>query len=172
MNCLHFWRDPRRPKWNYRWWPRTICFQRVWEVRNRHMMSGLPSQYIFMLVCCYQPGCHHALCKKKSRLVSPPTWYHGGPPVTKLPPPKVDPHSHYICGLVDVTDKRALSSITLPPSSILKKEFSKAQPSNAQHHVIQKAAQMALLPPDDTRIWSKIWILLSRIANVELQRQL
>ena len=109
-------------------------FQRVWEVRNRHMMSGLPSQYIFMLVCCYQSECHHALCKK-GRPVSPPTCYHGGPPVTELPPPKVDPHrpwegrchscsgtcyGHYICELVDVTGKRALSSITLPPSSILK----------------------------------------------------
>ena len=73
--------------------------------------------YIFMLVCCYQSECHHALCKK-GRPVSPPTCYHGGPPVTELPPPKVDPHRQ--CELVDVTDKRALSSITLPPSSILK----------------------------------------------------
>ena len=40
-------------------------FQRVWDVRSRHMVAGLPAQYVFMLTCCYEPECFHVKCKTK-----------------------------------------------------------------------------------------------------------
>ena len=64
-------------------------FQNVWTVRQQHMIQGLPSQYIFMLLCCFKPECTHPLCKK-GQPTPLPTWYIGGPPITQLPLPIVD----------------------------------------------------------------------------------
>ena len=65
------------------------CFQSVWNVRTRHMIPNLPSQYILMLLCCYQPDCCHPLCKHCPP-TSPSKWYTGGPPITHLPLPVLD----------------------------------------------------------------------------------
>ena len=43
-------------------------FDSIWTVRNRHMVPGLPSQYIFLLICCYKENCTHPLCKKGSQI--------------------------------------------------------------------------------------------------------
>ena len=48
------------------------------------MIGHLPSQYIFMLTCCYKPGCMHPVCKK-GEPTEPVNWYVGGPPITTLP---------------------------------------------------------------------------------------
>lgn len=142
-------------------------FKKVWDIRSRHMVPGLPSQYVFMLVCCYKPQCCHPVCK-----IGPPpsihTWYSGGPPVTKLPLPVVDLErpwggekcqscegtcsGHYKTVLTDVTDESALRSIALPPSTILKEMFSKSRNPDTTDF-IQEAAEKALLNTDDTRIW-------------------
>lgn len=34
-------------------------FIEVWELRTRHMVNDLPSQYVFQLLLCYQKGCPH-----------------------------------------------------------------------------------------------------------------
>ena len=39
-------------------------FQSVWTVRNKHMIKGLPSQYVFMLICCFNHDCLHPVCQK------------------------------------------------------------------------------------------------------------
>ena len=54
-------------------------FESVWEVRNRHIVLGLPSQYIFLLISCYQENYTHPLCKE-GRQNPVHTWYPGGPP--------------------------------------------------------------------------------------------
>ena len=64
-------------------------FQTVWDIRSCHMVPGLPSQYVYMLVCCYEPQCCHPVCKT-GPLPSTLTWYSGGPPVTERPLPVVD----------------------------------------------------------------------------------
>lgn len=64
-------------------------FESVWDVRRRHMVHGLPSQYIFMLRCCFEPGCPHPLCRR-GKPASVPTWYREGPPITHLPLPFED----------------------------------------------------------------------------------
>ena len=113
-------------------------FQNVWTVRQQHMIQGLPSQNIFMLLCCFKQECTHPLCKK-GQPTSPPTWYIGGPPITQLPLPVVDKdrpwggsHScdtcqggnclgHYKVKMVDVRDCEALLAVAPPPSIVLKK---------------------------------------------------
>ncbi len=130
------------------------------------MVSGLPAQNIFMLVCCYQPQCCHPVCKMGTP-PSTPEWYSGGPPVIKLPLPVVDPErpwggtcqscdgicsGHYKIVLTDVTDQRALCSTAPPPSTILKEEFSKS-PDCTTETFVKEAAKKALLTADDARIW-------------------
>jgi len=39
-------------------------FESVWAIRNRHMVLDLPSQYIFLLLCCYREDCDHPICKE------------------------------------------------------------------------------------------------------------
>lgn len=102
-------------------------FQLIWTVRKNHMVTGLPS-YIFFLICCYSSDCPHPRCQG-----GPPqdilTWFPGGPPLTHLPLPFVDPlrpwdgrtcstckafcSGHYTTQLVDVTDNVALRSQNL-----------------------------------------------------------
>ena len=133
------------------------------------MVTGLPPQYIFMLLCCYKPDCPHPVCQQGKPL-APLMWYPGGPSITKLPLPRVDPdrlwggecqsctgtcYGHYVSDLVDVTctDKTALSLTSPPPSSILKKEFSRAQGRIDSEEFIRDAAKQSLLAPSDTKIW-------------------
>ena len=36
-------------------------FQKIWELRNRHLIhKDIPLQYLFFLVCCFQPGTQFA----------------------------------------------------------------------------------------------------------------
>ena len=63
------------------------------ELLKMHMMSSLPSQYLFYLRCCYQPDCIHPVCraeKPQERL-----WYSDSPPLSFLPLPTPDPANPY-----------------------------------------------------------------------------
>ena len=54
-------------------------FEEVWKVRNSHIVKGLPSLHVFVLVPCYRHDCSHELCGKgkpeKARL-----WYENAFP--------------------------------------------------------------------------------------------
>ena len=41
-------------------------FQRIWKVRNQHLVQYLPSSYSFFLLCCYQADCTHPVCRSGS----------------------------------------------------------------------------------------------------------
>ncbi len=143
-------------------------FQDVWNIRQRHMIQDLPNQYIFMLLCCFKAECSHPLCKKGQPTVFP-TWYCGGPPITQLPLPVLDPDrpwgnpscdtckdnctGHYKIEMVDVRDKKALLSIAPPPSSVLKDEFSKMKEYPPTEQYFKRTAAKVLLSPDTTRLW-------------------
>lgn len=58
-------------------------FERVWAVRNRHMVMGLPSQYVFFLCCCYKSECCHPLCRKGKP--EELRWFPGGPTIDFSP---------------------------------------------------------------------------------------
>ena len=64
-------------------------FEKVWRVRARHLVPGLPSQYIFFLRCCYLPEYPHPVCQdgKPDKLLH---WYPGGPTTDFLPLPVPD----------------------------------------------------------------------------------
>ena len=49
------------------------------EIRKRHMVPELPTNYLFMLLPCYHPQC------TKGKPLVEPTWYAGGPPLSFLP---------------------------------------------------------------------------------------
>ena len=50
-------------------------FEKIWTLRKRHMIEGLPSQYLFHLVCCGKPDCCHPACSGIKEL---PQWFPGG----------------------------------------------------------------------------------------------
>ena len=54
------------------------------------MVTGLPSNYIFMLLPWFEVDCPHPVCAK-GKPAEEPTWYPGGPPLSLLPLPIPDP---------------------------------------------------------------------------------
>ena len=144
-------------------------FDEVWEIRNRHMIIGLPNQYIFMLKCCYESNCHHPVCKcgVPSEI---PLWYSQGPPITHLPLPIIDPlrpweredcdeckgvcSGHYLTKLINVTSQEDMADIAVVPSCFLRSKFkeSKGEFSNAFGVT---CAESALLPVENVLIWLK-----------------
>ena len=143
-------------------------FQSVWNVRQKHMVKGLPSQYIFMLTCCFDEECPHPVCQK-GMPSEMPGWYKNGPAITHLPLPMVDVDrpwgntscstckgfcaGHYRVEMVDTTDQSAMKSLAPPPSLILKSDFSKLSTYPPSETFVKEEAEKVLLTPDDTRIW-------------------
>lgn len=139
----------------------------VWNIRNRHMVKGLPPNYIFYLKCCYEVGCNHPRC-----LAGPPTisatWFPGGPTLSHLPLPVSDPKrpwgdsqckescaGHYTTLMVDTSKEPEMAKVTMPPSLILKKLYNE----QCRHHsyadefvsnFVTSAAEQSI---HDARIW-------------------
>ena len=143
-------------------------FQKIWDIRNRHMVKGLPSSYVFFLKCCFDPDCQHPVCQS-----GPPCsemcWYPGGPPVSHLPLPFPDSarpwgnhecstctgvcSGHYCNQLVDVTDPAAIQCSAKPPSLVLKQMFSELGSRPVTDDFIVNAARSVLLTKEETKIW-------------------
>lgn len=62
----------------------------ILDLKRRHLCPGAPTKYVFYLYCCYEKDCIHPHCKQGRPEVEP-TWYPGGPPLSFLPLPTVDP---------------------------------------------------------------------------------
>ena len=135
-SLLTFLKGSKMAKESLHWEKPTMYarFQSVWNVRNKHMVKGLPSQYIFMLTCCFDQECSHPVCQK-GKPSEMPTWYKGRPAVTHLPLPVVDvdrPWGNTTCcsckgfvlatKMINTTDPSALKSAP-PPSQVLKNDF-------------------------------------------------
>jgi len=127
------------------------------------MVCNLPTQYVFLLVCCYKPTCLHLLCQKGKPL-SVPTWYPNGPPVTTLPLPIPDPDrpwgnancpqckgfcaGHYKPPVaVDVTDPSIIRTLAKPPSALLKDLFNRLKGKPVTDDFLKSATKQVLLPP-------------------------
>ena len=66
-------------------------FNEVWSVRQHHVIDGLPGQYMFLLVCCFDHDCIHPRCKESGSMYREIlTWFPGGPPLTYIPLPVPD----------------------------------------------------------------------------------
>lgn len=102
-------------------------FKKIWGIRNRHMVIGLPSSYIYFLSCCFDPNCRHPVCQS-----GPPCseicCYPGTPPISHLPLPVPDSARPWECGtctgtcsghyqqkVVNVTDPASIKLAAQPP---------------------------------------------------------
>ena len=59
-------------------------FELISSIQQRHEVHGLPSQYLYLFVCCFQSNCPHPLCQsgKEGILME---WFSKGSSVHKLP---------------------------------------------------------------------------------------
>jgi hypothetical protein len=135
-------------------------FKKIWDIRNDHMVSGLPESYVFFLKCCYKPDCKHPVCVSQIRKEL--TWFPGGPSISKLPFPSPDPvrpwgsttcnsckefcPGHYHNTFIDTSSEDSLKKIVMPPSVVLKRDF-------ATNKITEKTAEKVLLSNEDTHIW-------------------
>jgi hypothetical protein len=142
-------------------------FQRVWDVRNRHMIKNLPT-YLFYLKCCFKEDCPHPVCQSGEFVTL--RWYSGGPTIDFLPFPFPDPKrphggscdtcksfccGHYITKLVNITNPQDVKTIVMPPSVVLKESFNTKQPAAATEiaDICPDLAKRVLLSEDETKIW-------------------
>ena len=54
LNSSHFWTRTAKEKLQQKHPEIYAGFKLVWDIRQRHMVHELPSQYIFLLVCCFE----------------------------------------------------------------------------------------------------------------------
>ena len=64
-------------------------FQKIWELRTRHMVKDLPGQYVFQLLPCFKQNCIHPVCMA-GKPQEEYRWYDGGPPLSYVPLPIPD----------------------------------------------------------------------------------
>ena len=137
-------------------------FSEIWDIRTRHMVLGLPTQYVFFLRCCLAKECKHPLC---SILTSLPPWYVGGPPLTFFPLPVPDnsqPFGDVNCSRCKgvcsghYLKPESLDNMKLmaakPPSTIISEE-NKAHSNNLSELEVKDLAKRVLLPVSEINIW-------------------
>lgn len=152
----------------------------IWELRNRHMVPNLPTQYIFFLRCCYDPQCIHPVCK--SNQPEDITWFPGGPSITFLPIPTPDPTrpfgneactecngfcaGHYMKPerlLEFVNSGKSLSKVR-PPSEVLLEAHQKWN-GIPENPALLSIAKEVLLPSEEVLFWFK------HLENVKSNRK-
>lgn len=162
--------------------PETFTFfERVWSLRNRHMVPNLPEKYVFFLKCCCQPGCVHPLCQKKVANPStdvPTTWYPNGPPVSFLPLPILDLqriwgqtncpdcngycYGHYLKPADDFKDNQ---NVIATPPSVVSDFFAQNEKKIWNESEVEQLARKVLLPPREVEFW------LQHLLEVHNNRQ-
>ena len=141
-------------------------FTTVWDVRQRHEVPGLPPQYVYLLVCCFQHNCPHSLCQAgKNGIAS--EWFPGGPQVNQIPLPIPDPDqpwgskscdkcSGFCCGHFlhpEAALKSQLTPIAQPPSTILKDFHLSLSGKDPSEVVLKEIAKKTLLSVSEVRMW-------------------
>ncbi len=141
-------------------------FEMVWNLRNRHMVPNLPSNYVFFLRCCYLTVCCHPECQQGPPSI-PLTWFEGGPPLTCIPFPVPDPSRPWgsstckdckgVCGGHYLPMDQLLAadheSHLEPPSLVLKQWFNKLKGKEPCATAIDAVAEKVLLPPEEVQFW-------------------
>ena len=156
-----------------------LCYEyieSVWNLRNKHMVPNLPSQYAFYLKCCHKEDCSHPLCEQTSEQMS---WFPNGPPLSHLPFPIPDParpwgnpectsckgicHGHFL--LPEAPLASDVSPMIQPPSQILKEEFDRLQSHKPSDDCIRAVAKQVLLPTEEVEMW------FEHLATVQRNRK-
>ena len=141
----------------------------VLDLQSRHLFPGVPSKYVLYLRCCYEKNCIHPRCKQGRPEVEA-TWYPGGPPLSFLPLPAVDPERSY--GSSDCSQCKGVCSghylkpeqlreafrsgtyiASKPPSIVLLSKMTKLKYEMPDENGILELAKEVLLSPEDTRMW-------------------
>lgn len=98
-------------------------FQDVWTVRNNHINTSVPTNYVFHLTLCGKSTCVHPRCKR-GETSAHTKGFKGGPPVTWLPIPVPDPDrpGHFMKAedLIQGKDKCTADVMSIPPSAVIK----------------------------------------------------
>lgn len=151
-------------------------FQEIWDLRTRHMVKNLPSQYLFQLLPCFQEGCPHPVCTSGK----PPNeycWYQGGPLISYLPIPIPDTgqpwggscktckghcSGHYLNAEDNLKNyqKHGTKNMVDPPSDVFKNR------EKGDTIDEEKMAKQMLLPIDDIRMWNR------HVEDVSTRRKL
>ena len=141
-------------------------FTSISEIRQRHEVKGLPPQYLYMLVCCFQPSCPHPLCRAGKEGV-PDVWFEGGPQLNVIPLPIPDPNRMWgnnacstcsdFCAGHFLTPEESLKSnltpMVQPPSSILKEVYEECGATELTEVQVQDLAKLTLLPVSEVIMW-------------------
>ena len=141
-------------------------FEKIWGLRNRHLVEGLPSQYLFYLVCCGKSDCCHPACSSTEEL---PLWFPGGPSLQYLPLPVRDPErpwgnkacktckgecfGHYLLPEQAVKLSKHHKPMSKPPSIILKEGYGKLAGKKPSSDYINQMARETLLSPHEVEMW-------------------
>lgn len=141
----------------------------ILDLKRRHLCTGAPTKYVFYLYCCYEKDCIHPCCKQGRPEVEP-TWYTGGPPLSFLPLPMVDPERPF--GSSDCSQckgvctghylkpeqlRKAFASGTYiapkPPSEVLLSAMKNLKYEIPHENGILELSREVLLSPEETRMW-------------------
>lgn len=151
-------------------------FQKIWDLRTRHMVKNLPAHYVFQLLPCFQNECIHPVCIS-GKPQNEYCWYEGGPPLSYLPVPISDTkrlwggescetckgHSngHYLNADENLKNyqQHGKRYMTNPPSDVLKREKGDSIDE-------EEMAKQMLLSIDAIRMWCK------HIEDVSTRRKL
>ncbi len=133
-------------------------FSTVWNVRERHMIKGYPTQYVFYLCCCFKKDCCHPLCQQKvDYRIENELWFPNGPPVSTTPLPFPDNSRPWnsqsclgFCAGHFLAPAESLTSAFMPmdPRSTTISEKFKNRCLNSE-----ELAPMVLLPEPEVKIW-------------------
>ena len=140
-------------------------FQTVWEMKKRHEISGLPLNYLYLLVCCFKDGCPHPICQSGVEGMSM-QWYQDGPHVNTIPFPVPDPAQPWgsttctkcpgFCAGHYLKAEEAVKSSAVPakqpPSMVLKEFFLKHGDNPSEAH-LENVAKETLLSVNEVQLW-------------------
>ena len=150
-----------------------LHIQNVWQIRDAHTVSKLPTQYLFVLQCCHKSDCPHPLCGQAPKETH---WYPGGPTLDYIPLPTPDPERPWgssnctkctnFCSGHYLSPKEALTSplpkSEKPPSHVLKAAFDKLKPGEPPSELeVTTVAKECLLPLSEVKIW------FEHLANIK-----
>ena len=139
--------------------------EKTWQLRTRHLVKGLPNQYVF-----YNRDCIHPVCKTEKYDKKDDVWYSGGPSLDYFPSPTPDPHRPYgnksckdcvgFCTGHYLRPSKLLSNFqsgtklsdAVPPSQVLAQVF-KDSVGFPTDEVIMATAEKVLLKTEDVRMW-------------------
>ena len=153
-------------------------FETVWEMRQIHEVPALPSQYVYLLVCCFQQSCPHPLCQAGKDEISM-EWFPGGPQVDYIPLPILDPAHSWgsdscdkcsdFCAGHFLKPEEALKSdatpMAQPPSTILMDLYQNLAGKDPSESMLERMSKDTLLAVSEVRMW------LDHLKTVDTNRK-